>query len=122
KGFGDTIRGAPLAGGGAVDILYGPGQGWGPIYLAVLRAPLGTGPPSISREIFTPGSPGRRLSCSPGAWAADLVGAFLCRSPQSFAYQWTRDGTDIGGATAAAYMPTAPGSYPFRVTATNRAG
>jgi DNA-binding beta-propeller fold protein YncE len=116
----NTIRGASLAGGGSVDTLYsGTGQGvnW-PRFLAVLRAPLGTGAPAISGG----GQLGQRLSCSRGAWAADLVGSFLFRAPQSFTYQWALGGSDISGATLAAYTPTASGSYTCRVIATNRAG
>ena len=129
----NTIRGAPLAAGGTVDTLYGSAQGVSdPRFLAVLRAPLGTGAPTISSSLIRPEGPffggapsgplGQRLSCSRGAWAADLPGSFLYRAPQSFAYQWRLGGTDIGGATAAAYGPAAPGSYTCRVTATNRAG
>jgi len=65
---------------------------------------------------------GQRLSCSRGTWAADLLGSFVYHAPQSFAYQWRLNGTDIGGATAAQYSPNAPGSYTCRVTASNRAG
>lgn len=116
----NTIRGASLAGGGTVETLYsgsGRGVNW-PNFLAVLRAPLGSGAPAISGG----GSPGQPLRCSRGTWAADLLGSFLYRAPQSFRYQWALDGSDIGGATLAAYTPTAPGSYTCRVTATNQAG
>jgi DNA-binding beta-propeller fold protein YncE len=116
----NTIRGATLAGGGSVDALYsGSGRGvdW-PRFIAVHRAPLGTGAPAITGG----GQLGQRLSCSKGAWAADLVGSFLCRAPQSFAYQWALGPSDLSGATLAAYTPTAPGSYTCRVIATNRAG
>ena len=116
----NSIRGAPLAPGGKVDILYsGSGQGVnGPRFLAVLRAPLGAGAPAISGA----GRLGQPLACSRGAWATDLLGSYLYRAPQSFAYQWTLDGSTIGGATFAGYTPSAPGSYTCRVTATNRAG
>ena len=129
----NTIRGAPLAGGGTADPpLYGSAQGVSdPRFLAVLRAPLGTGAPTISWSLILPngrfdwgppGPPGQRLHCSRGAWAADLLGSFLYRAPQSFAYQWRLGGTDIGGATAPEYKPSQPGSYTCRVTATNGAG
>ena len=133
----DTIRGASLAGGGTVDTLYGSAQGVSsPSALALLRAPLGTGVPAISWSLVLPNDPfgglglggshsgplDQRLSCSRGMWAPDLPGSFLYRAPQSFAYQWSLNGTDIGGATAAAYTPNSPGSYTCRVTATNRAG
>lgn len=146
------IQSAPLAGGGPVETLYGPAN-WtgGPSALAVLRAPVGTGPPVISWALVLPdefsaglgGGPGggpeggaggwqfggghsgplgQRLSCSRGSWAPDLLGSFLYRAPQSFAYQWRLNGADIGGANAPQYTATTPGSYACRVTATNRAG
>ena len=116
----NSIRGAPLAGGGTVDPLYsGAGLGVnGPSFLALLCVPLGTGAPAISGG----GRLNQQLSCSRGAWAADLLGSYLYRAPQSFAYQWKLGAADIGGATLAAYTPTAPGSYTCRVTATNQAG
>jgi hypothetical protein len=133
----NTIRAAPLAGGGTVDTLYGSAQGVaGPSALALLRAPVGTGAPTTTWSLMLPdqlfgglgfggghsGALDQRLSCSRGMWAADLPGSFLYRAPETFAYQWRLNGTDIGGATAANYTPTAPGSYTCRVTATNRAG
>ena len=132
-----TILGAPLAGGGPVDALYSSAQGaLFPSALAVLRAPLATGAPTISYSLILDDQPfgglqfggshfgpvGQLLSCSRGMWAADLPGAFLYRAPESFAYQWRRGGSDIGGATAAEWTPTMPGSYTCRVTASNRAG
>ena len=133
----DTIRGAPLAAGGQVDTLYGSAQGVSsPSAVAVLRAPVATGAPAVTWSLMLPeqtfgglgfggchsGPLGQRLSCSRGMWAADQVGSFLYRSPESFTYQWRLNGTDIGGATAANYTPTTPGSYSCRVTATNLAG
>jgi DNA-binding beta-propeller fold protein YncE len=138
------IQSAPLAGTGPVDTLYGPAN-WtgGPSALAVLRAPVGTGPPVISWALVLPdefsegmgggpggwqfgggnsGPVGQRLSCSRGSWTPDLSSAFLYRAPQSFAYQWRLNGADIGGANAPQYTATAPGSYTCRVTASNQAG
>jgi hypothetical protein len=128
---GDSIRGAPLTAGGAVDSLYDSGDGVTiPLYLAVLRTPVGAGAPKISWSLMLPVGGGHtgpldpQLSCSRGTWAADLPGSFLYRAPQtqSFAYQWRLNGTDIGGASASTYLPTGPGSYSCRVTATNAAG
>jgi hypothetical protein len=130
----NSIRRAPLAGGGGVDTLYGSAQG-SPLGVAVLRAPEGIAPPVVSWSLilefggwqFGGGHSGlvdRRLSCSRGTWAADLPGCFLYRAPQaqSFSYQWQLNGADIGGATGSGYTPNAPGSYTCRVTAANRAG
>jgi PKD domain/PQQ-like domain len=134
----NTVRGAPLAGGGTVDALYGPAQVSLPTALALLRAPVGTRMPAISWSFIVvldeghfgdfrfggshSGPLDRRLTCTRGTWAADLPGSLLYRAPQSFAYQWRLNGTDIGGATTAAYTPSAPGTYTCRVTASNRAG
>lgn len=137
NGGDNTIRGAPLAGGGTPDTLYDSGKGVSsPSAVAVLRAPVGTGAPTISWSLILDDEPfgglqfggshsgplGQRLSCSQGAWAADLPGSFLYRAPQSVAYQWRLGGNDISGATAADYTPNAPGSYTCQVTATNGAG
>ncbi len=131
----NKIQGAPLTVGGSVDTLYGfPPSG--PGALALLRGPVGTGPPTIKWEFDLDkgqfgglqfggshsGPLDRRLACSRGAWAPDLLGSLLYRAPQSFAYQWRLNATDIGGATTDHYTPTAPGSYSCRVTATNPAG
>ena len=70
----------------------------------------------------TPARSTSRLGCSRGTWAPDLLGSFLYRAPQSFAYQWRLNATDIGGATTGHYTPTAAGSYSCRVIATNAAG
>ena len=52
-------------------------------FLALLKLPAAVGAPAVTRS-------GSVLSCSRGAWAADLVGSFLYRAPRSFAYRWSR--------------------------------
>jgi hypothetical protein len=86
---------------------------------ALLRAPSGTGAPQIHRAARARGSV---LTCSHGAWAPDLLGSFLYRAPQSFAYQWQMNGSDIAGADGSSYTPSTSGSYSCRVTAANQAG
>jgi hypothetical protein len=134
-----TIQRAPLAGSGAVDTLYGGSAiGTGlPVALALLRAPVGIGAPTISSSFaldaedpfgdwhFGGGHSGalnQQLTCSFGSWAPDLPGCLLYRAPQSFAYQWMHDGIDIAGETANNYTTGAPGDYTCRVTASNHAG
>ena len=112
-----AIRVANLDGTGtASDLFTGQGLANFPV---LLRAPTGTGPPTISGEPRV----GEELSCSQGNWAPDLLGAFLFRAPRSsFEYQWLMDGGEIGGETAPTFTPTEPGTYACRVTASNQAG
>jgi hypothetical protein len=51
-----------------------------------------------------------------------VLRSFLYRAPQRTAYQWTRNGADIYGATDIYYTAFAPGDYRCRVTASNAAG
>jgi len=84
----------------------------------LLNVPSGTGVPVIS------GAPtvGSVLSCSPGAWAPDLVPAFDYLAPQGFAYGWSENGTAIAGASASSLTASTAGSYSCQVTASNQAG
>jgi DNA-binding beta-propeller fold protein YncE len=105
------------SGGGNLDTT-GATALYYPAYPALLRVPSGTGVPEI-----TGGSAfGSTLSCSQGSWGPDLLGAFLYRAPQSFAYRWSRDGADISGASSRLITANSPGEYRCRVTATNHAG
>lgn len=89
-----------------------------PGFLALLRAPQGTGAPQITGA----SSIGSVLSCSLGSWAPDLPGAFLFRAARSARFQWSVNGGDIAGASASTYAASAPGSYTCRQIATNEAG
>jgi DNA-binding beta-propeller fold protein YncE len=102
--------------GGTLDITGATSSG--SRFLALDRAPNGISAPAISGESAV----GSVLSCSQGAWASDLPGAFLYRAPEAFAYQWIRDDADIAGATAGLYTVFAPGDYRCRVTASNHVG
>jgi hypothetical protein len=81
----------------------------------LLKAPSGASVPEISGSR-------RTLDCSQGAWSADQVASFLYRAPSGFAYQWSQDGSAIGGATERSFVPPSAGHYRCRVTASNPAG
>jgi hypothetical protein len=109
---------ANLDGSGGGDIATPGATVDGPAFPAVLGVPRPLGAPAVSGS----GIAGLPLSCSAGSWAPDSIEAFLFVVPQSFAYQWSRDGADIPGATASSFTPTAAGDYRCRVTASNAAG
>ena len=74
--------------------------------------PVNTILPAITGTVRS----GETLTCSTGTWT---------NSPSSYAYQWTRDGANIGGATSSTYT-VEPGDIPTLlacvVIATNGAG
>ncbi len=107
-----------LIGGGANLLTIGGDTSHGPNFPAILKPPSGAGLPQVS-GVATLGS---TLSCSQGTWASDLLGAFLYRVPQTFAYQWSLDGTDIPGATSSSIAASSTGAFRCRVTASNPAG
>jgi hypothetical protein len=111
-----AIRVGSLNGTAPAQTLYS-GQ-TSPWMVALLRAPLGTGAPLVAGG----GRVAQTLTCSPGTWASDLLGAFLYRAPQSIAYQWTLDGAPIAGATGSTVLASSPGDYRCEETASNRAG
>jgi len=91
----------------------------GASFPVLLLAPSPAGTPAIAGAA----APLAVLSCSTGKWAPDLVGSYLYRAPQSFSYQWSRNGADIPGATQGSVASDpAGGDYRCRVTATNHAG
>ena len=108
------VRSGNLDGTGTASTLFSGESS--SLFVALLRAPMGTAPPAISSGV------GEELSCSQGSWAPDLLGAFLFRAPRSFVYQWLLGGSEIVGATASTFTPTEPGDYTCRVTASNHAG
>jgi DNA-binding beta-propeller fold protein YncE len=118
KGNG-KISDANLDGtGGGQDLSTAGATSFAPTFPALLEAPLGTGAPNVTGN----STAGSTLSCSQGAWAGDLLGAFLYRAPHTYSYQWTFNGADIAGATSSTYPAPAGGSYACRVTASNEAG
>jgi DNA-binding beta-propeller fold protein YncE len=103
--------------GGGGDIATTGATVSGPAFPVLLRAPSGAGVPTISGG----STPGSLLTCSTGTWT-DPLSAFVFQSPAAFAYQWSMNGADIGGATASTYTAGQDGSYGCRVTASNQAG
>ncbi len=120
-GLGEVRTGAigfaSLAGGGGgISPVTAPVNG--PQDPVVLKSPSGTGVPAVTREAKTPSL----LGCSQGSWGADYAGSFVYQAPRTFAYQWTKEGAAISGATATTLQTTTPGSYACVVTAANQAG
>jgi DNA-binding beta-propeller fold protein YncE len=108
-----------------------------PAFPVLLKTPVNTAAPEITKApkaIAVPAvAPGKgappfvasqneTFGCSQGSWVPDLYEASLYRAPQSFSYQWLRNGLPIDGATASSYAATEVGDYSCRVTATNGAG
>ncbi len=83
----------------------------------ILKAPIPAGAPSVSGSTTTPAG----LTCSQGTWAS-YPGSFVYAEPQSYSYQWTKNGAAIGGATSSGLTATDPGSYACTVTAANQEG
>jgi hypothetical protein len=110
-GFADLA-----GGGGGISIATAPVNG--PQDPVILKSPTGTAAPALTRSAKSR----TELSCSTGEWAPDFAGSFVYRGPSKFAYQWTRDGTPLAGATASTLNATAAGAYSCTVTASNQAG
>lgn len=73
----------------------------------VLAAPINTAAPTISGTA----EPGEVLTAAPGSWSGVPA--------PSFAYQWQRDGSPIGSATASSYtLQSADAGAAVRVTVT----
>ena len=111
-----TIRVGSLDGTApAQSVFAGENSAW---FVALLRAPLGTGAPQVSGGAGL----GQSLSCGPASWASDLLTGLLYRAPRSLAYQWTLDGAPLNGATTSSVFVSSPGEYRCEAIATNAAG
>jgi hypothetical protein len=115
-----AISFAKFDGSGAVGQLNLAGSPpGGTVDLALFLAPRLLAAPAVSGDA----APGATLTCTSGAWAPDQPQAKLFDAPASLAYQWTRDGAPIAGATEATLVvPAAGASYGCTVTASNAAG
>lgn len=122
--WGNYDNGTKAANAIGVQDLAGPGGGItigtaevnGPQDPVVLKAPVAGGAPAVART-----SSRSELSCSPGTWPS-YPSSYVYAEPRGYAYQWTKNGAAIAGATSATLAATAPGSYACTVAATNQAG
>jgi hypothetical protein len=119
-GYADSTLGSANLDGssGCANIATTGATMAGPDEVAVLKAPVATTPPAVSRASKT----GDALVCSVGSWGGDSPEANFYRSPRSFTYKWTKKNLVISGASAATYTPTASGSYACAAVATNNSG
>ncbi len=115
---GGDLEVAALNGSGGGPVSTSGATLDGPSFPILQQTPASTGGPAISGGSLIKST----LSCSQGSWAPDLFGALLYRAPQTFAFQWSRDGADISGATSDSITATREGQYRCRVTGSNQAG
>ncbi|HEX3359706.1 MAG TPA: CARDB domain-containing protein, partial [Solirubrobacterales bacterium] len=87
----------------------------GPQDPIVLKSPSSVAAPQV-------GASGTSLSCSQGTWSQDYPGSSVYGAPESYGYQWSKDGQSIAGAAGTTLNATASGSYTCTVTATNQFG
>ncbi len=115
---GNTVSFARLDGSGGADLVTTGANSHNASFPALVIEPVAQSPPVVTGDLTTPTT----LSCSTGAWLADLVPAFLGRAPAGYAYRWLTETGPITGATASSYAVTDPGRYRCQVTALNIAG
>jgi phage FluMu protein Com len=114
----NAIGFANIAGGvGGITPATAPVDG--PQDPVILKSPTGTGAPTLTRGAKAARA---KLACTEGSWAADFAGSFVYQAPRSFAFQWTRNGAAVAGATASTFTAKSPGTYACTVTATNQTG
>lgn len=99
----------PVAGGFASGALNFPN---------LFEEPIGILPPALSGS----SKPAGALDCSTGSWKEDVSSASLYRAPTAYAYQWSRNGSPLAGATSATLSGQGVGEYRCTVTATNAVG
>jgi hypothetical protein len=114
---GNKISFANLDGSGGADLNTAGATVNEAGFPALLKTPSATAAPAITGRA----APHSRLSCSQGSWAPDLLGSFLYQAAQGFAYQWSRNGADLAGATSDSLVASSVGNYACRVIAQNYA-
>jgi hypothetical protein len=114
----DSIAYASLTGGPKGQVETTGATVNGPAFPVVLEKPRHTAFPAVQGKHI----PGSTLTCTQGTWTADRVESALSLAPQSFSYQWFRNGQAIAGATTTSTVASKVGIYGCGVTATNFAG
>lgn len=114
----DTIYSANLGGGSGAQFDTTGATAAGVAFPVLIRQPRNVDFPTVVGKH----KPGSTLTCTQGTWAADQSETFLALSPQSFSYQWYRNGKAVAGATSATFVAEKVGTYSCIVTATNFAG
>jgi len=114
----DQISAASLQGGTPVQPATSGATLETANFPVLLESPRNLDKPTVQGQH----KPGATLTCTQGTWRGDVVESFLYRAPQSFSYQWFRNGKPVAGATAATTMASKVGAYTCDVTATNFAG
>jgi hypothetical protein len=104
-------------GGGSITIAQAAPEEFtdGPQDPIVLKSPSSVAAPQVSAS-------GTTLSCSQGEWSQNYSGSNVYGAPESYGYQWSKEGQAIAGATGTTLNATASGSYSCTVTATNQFG
>jgi DNA-binding beta-propeller fold protein YncE len=114
----NSISYANVNGGGGADLPTNGATLDRPNMPSLLESPVGAGRPVIQGG----STPGSTLHCTQGSWAPDLTASLLYRVPQSFTYQWSKDGKAVAGAISSSYTASSVSKYTCEVTARNQAG
>lgn len=112
---GGVLSFAKTDGSGGGDLWHGP------VFASVMFPVLYRAPHSVSAPVVSGSvAVGATLACSNGTWSPDSPEAQFTIAPQgAFAYQWSRGGADLPGATQSTLKVEAAGEYRCKVTARN---
>jgi DNA-binding beta-propeller fold protein YncE len=117
--YGNGSLGYASLGGGPSGLLNTTGATVdGPAFPVVLERPHNDESPAV----LGAHKPGSTLTCAQGKWYADRGESFLALAPQTFSYQWFRNGKAETGAIFQSITANKVGTYSCIVTATNYAG
>lgn len=128
-----TVSYVGLEGGGAGELLAPGAPADAPAFAALMQAPVVSRMTMFVPFIFWGGEErtppvGKTLICNPTAptWEPDVPGDLLFRAPTQNVLTWQFNGADIPGESmfprSYTLIPTEPGIYGCRMTASNAAG